>query len=81
MTTIYELWDTSTNNLVEACESQADALVFVSAYVAEHGPVYPAAWALLRDDDAADEAVQIAEGPALLALAEATTTATNRTPD
>ncbi len=37
MSTTYELWDTSSKNLVEACESEADALAFVRAYVAVRG--------------------------------------------
>lgn len=55
----------------EACDSEADALAFVRAYVAEHDSEYPTSWALLWDDDAADQAGQIAEGSALLARAEA----------
>ncbi len=71
MSKTYELWDMATNNLVEACESEDDALAFVRAYVAEHGTEYRTSWALLRDDDAADRAGQIAEGSALLARAGA----------
>ena len=35
MSKTYELWDMTTNNLVEAYGSEADALAFVRAYVAE----------------------------------------------
>ncbi len=73
MSKAYELWDATTNNLVEACDSEADALAFVRAYVAEHGHQYPASWVLLWDDDAADEAGQIAAGSALLARADPVT--------
>ena len=69
MSTVYELWDTATNNLVEACDSESDALDFLRAYVADHGREYPMSWVLLWDDDAADEAGQIAVGEALLARA------------
>lgn len=71
MSKVYELWDMATNNLVEACDSEADALAFVRAYIAEHGAEYPTSWALLWDDDAADQAGQIAEGSTLLARAGA----------
>lgn len=71
MSKTYELWDTTTRNLIEACAIETDALAFVRAYVAEHGRGYPASWVLLWDDDGADDTGQIAEGPALIARAEA----------
>ena len=69
MSKAFELWDTETRNLVGAHASEAAALEFVRSYVTQHGPEYPASWVLLWDDDAADEAGQIAEGQTLLALA------------
>ncbi len=36
----YELWGITTNNLVEACDTEADALTFVRAYAAQHGRQY-----------------------------------------
>lgn len=69
MSKTYELWDTSTSNLVAAHHSEAEALAFVRAYARQHGPAYPATWVLLWDDDDADDAGQIAEGHSLLTLA------------
>ena len=69
MSKTFELWDTSTRNLVAAHESEADALAFVRSYADQHGPRYPTSWVLLWDDDDADEAGQIAEGRSLLELA------------
>jgi hypothetical protein len=74
MARVFELWDGASRNLIGAYESEADALAFVRAYVAEHGPGYPSSWALLWDDDAADEAGQIAEGATLLSRAGVATT-------
>ena len=73
MARLFELWDGASRNLIGAYESEADALAFVHAYVTEHGPAYPSSWVLLWDDDAADEAGQVAEGAMLVARAEATT--------
>jgi hypothetical protein len=47
MARIFELWDTASRNLIGAYESEVDALGFVRAYVAEHGPGYPSSWVLL----------------------------------
>ncbi len=80
MSKIYEVWDTTTSNLVTASETEDDALAFVRAHVAQHGRQYPLSWALLWDDDAADLAGQIAEGAALLALAEAGASASGAPP-
>ena len=67
----YELWDASSRNLIGAYDAEADVLQFVRTYVAEHGSSYAQSWVLLWDDDATDQAGQIAEGQALLALAQA----------
>jgi hypothetical protein len=74
MNRTYELWDTSTSNLVAAHGSEAEALAFVRAYADEHGTAYPASWVLLWDDDDTDDAGQIAEGYSLLSLAGVITT-------
>ncbi len=66
----YEVWDTTTRNLVTASATEDDALAFVRAYVAEHGREYPTFWVLLWDGETADQAGQIAEGSALIARAE-----------
>src|SRR5919198_147625 len=71
MSKTFELWDTATRNLVGAYESEGEALAFVRAYAGQHGPAYPSSWVLLWDDEATEEAGQIAEGPALLARARA----------
>jgi hypothetical protein len=70
MSRTYELWDTASQNLVGAYESEADALTYVHAYVSERGSEYASSWALLWDDDEADQAGQIDGGLALLARAE-----------
>jgi hypothetical protein len=70
MTKTYELWDSGSRNLIGAYEAEADALQFVRLYVDEHGSAFAQSWVLLWDDEARDEAGQIAEGLALLALAE-----------
>ncbi len=66
MSRIFELWDSTSRNLIGAYESETDALAFVRAYVDQHGSSYPTAWILLWDDDTADKSGQIAMGPALL---------------
>lgn len=71
MSKVYEVWDTETRNLVTASEHEDEVLAFIREHVAQHGRKYPASWVLLWDDDAADEAGQIAEGSALIARAEA----------
>ena len=80
MSKTFELWDTTTNNLVEACDAEDDALAFVRAYVAEHGRQYPASWVLLWDDETVDLAGQIAEGSALLVRAGAAAPASQALP-
>jgi hypothetical protein len=70
MSRTYELWDTVSQNLVGAYDSEAEALAYVRAYVSERGSEYASSWALLWDDDEADQAGQIAEGLALLSRAE-----------
>ncbi len=71
MSRVYEVWDTETRNLVTASETGDEVLAFVREYVAQHGRQYPTSWVLLWDDDASDEAGQVAEGPALIDRAEA----------
>ena len=70
MSKTYELWDAGSRNLIQAYDTEADALKYIRAYVAEHGTTFAQSWILLWDDDATDEAGQIAEGQTLLALAE-----------
>jgi hypothetical protein len=80
MSKVYEVWDTATSNLVTARATEDDALAFVRAYVAQHGRQYALSWVLLWDDDATDQAGQIAEGSTLIARAEATNFATGTPP-
>lgn len=69
MSKTYELWDAATRNLIAAYDCESDALSYVRQYVAERGSTYATSWILLWEDDGADEAEQVAEGQALLALA------------
>ena len=71
MSRTYELWDTTTKNLVGACATENDAPAFVCAYVAENGPQYPVSWVLLWDNDQ-DEFCRISERTTLLTCATAT---------
>jgi len=65
-----EHWDATSRNSIAACACESEALANVRAYVDEHGPGYAESWVLLWDDDEADRAEQIADGPALLVRAE-----------
>jgi hypothetical protein len=66
MSKTYELWDGRSRNLIAAYETEADALAYVRGYVTEHGSAYAQSWVLLWDNEARDEAGQIAEGQVLL---------------
>ena len=46
----YELWDTETNNIVGAYESETAALAVVRGAMAAHGMGYTDELALLRED-------------------------------
>ena len=73
MSKTYELWDATTRNLIAAYDCEGDALSYVRQYVAERGSTYASSWVLLWEDDGADKAAQVAEGPDLLALAASAT--------
>jgi hypothetical protein len=47
----YELWDTETRNIIEAFESEDDALQAARELVAVNPAVYPDALALVFEDD------------------------------
>lgn len=47
---IYELWDTKTNNIVGAYESETAALAVVRGAMANHGAGYADELALVRED-------------------------------
>lgn len=44
----YELWDSDTGNLVDAFDSEEEALVAAAELIAANAPAYPAALTLLR---------------------------------
>ncbi len=67
----YELWDTETGNLVEAFDTQVDALVAADEVIAANAPAYPAALTLLRAG-ADGSLTTVAEGETLAALAQRT---------
>jgi hypothetical protein len=71
MSRTYELWDTTTRNLVAAYDSESEALSFVRQCVTDQGAASLTSWVLLWDDDEADDAGQVAEGHALLIRAAA----------
>jgi hypothetical protein len=64
---IYELWDGATRNLVNAYETEAEALAAVRQLVADHGRDYALPLALLWDE--AEDNGLIADGEGLIALA------------
>lgn len=51
---IYELWDTESGNLIQAYESEADALALVRSAVDAYGAEYAADLALLLDSGRGD---------------------------
>jgi hypothetical protein len=63
---IFELWDVESGNLVNAWESETEALAEVRAWVDAYGPAPVQAWVLLRDDDPDRDLVVVAEGAALI---------------
>jgi len=69
MSASYEIWDQESGNLVSYHATEADALAFVRAEVAMHRQ-FVAQWGLVRDDENGDAAL-IAEGAALVAVAQA----------
>lgn len=69
---IFELWDTETRNIVNAWESEAEALAEVRASVDAFGPAYVETWVLLRDDDPDSDLTLIAQGVALIERAQTT---------
>ena len=46
----FELWNTSTQTLIAAYDTEADALAAVSAAIHTHGPSYSDSLALVHDD-------------------------------
>jgi hypothetical protein len=50
----YELWDTESGNLIQAYESESDALALVRAALDAYGPSYATDLALLVDSGRGD---------------------------
>ncbi|HET8524996.1 MAG TPA: hypothetical protein VFL82_17315 [Thermomicrobiales bacterium] len=73
---IYELWDIESGNLINAWESEGEALAEVRAFLDAFGPPAVESWTLLRDDDPDQDLVVVAEGAALAARARAAEPAT-----
>ena len=64
----YEIWETTSNNLLADFDSQAEALALVRRSVDAHGPAAVCSWTLLFEDD--DETVHpVAAGEDLVRLA------------
>lgn len=67
---IYELWDTETKNLLDAFDTEAEALQAVRELVVLNTPAYPSALGLARED--ADGRMQwVATGEVLARRADA----------
>jgi len=62
----YELWDTETRNLVEACPTEGEALAAARELVELNAPTYPGALALVRVDEQG-RMTTLARGEALAA--------------
>jgi ribulose bisphosphate carboxylase small subunit len=56
---LWELWDTESGNVIDAYETEDQALAEVRTAVAQHGPDYVKAWALgyTGNDASAGEAL------------------------
>ena len=67
---IYELWDSSTANLVGAYDSEAAALEVIGQALREHGATYVTSLVLGQEDDDG-ESVLIATGNDLVRRVEA----------
>jgi hypothetical protein len=75
----YELWDTETNNIVGAYESESDALAVVRRAMSTHGVGYADELALLREDIHGNvETIAIGVALAELARTVATEVASSR---
>ena len=51
MTTVYQLWDNASGNLIEDYDTEREALDYVIDEMEMYGPDAVGAWALLRDPD------------------------------
>ena len=67
---IYELWHQDGGSIINAWDTEEEALALVRAAVDAHGPDYVAPWALLQNDPGG-EMVMVAEGASLIQLAQA----------
>jgi hypothetical protein len=80
MMTLYELWDVDGGNMLGVYPDEATALAEIRAGVREDGAEAWATVGLLRVDEQPGNAQRIAEGEALIALAQGTSTTTAPTP-
>jgi hypothetical protein len=64
MVTTYQLWDNTSNNLIEDYYNEREALDYVEEEIAAYGQEAVSSWALLRDDGMGHVTL-IAEGSAL----------------
>jgi hypothetical protein len=70
---IDELWHQDGGSIINAWETEEEALSLVRAAVDAHGPDHVASWALLQNDPDG-EMVMVAEGASLIQLAQAALT-------
>ncbi|MEA2594551.1 MAG: hypothetical protein QOF01_1020 [Thermomicrobiales bacterium] len=70
----YELWHQEAGSIINAWDTEEEALALVLASLDAHGPDYVASWALLKNDPDG-EMVMVAEGASLVQLAQAALTA------
>lgn len=69
MTTVYELWDSASGNLLETYATRDEALDDIDAAIAEHGPEI--ATTLLLSEDTDGQSRCIASGSKLVKLVRA----------
>lgn len=70
MTTIYQLWDNTSGNLIEDYDTEREALGYVIDEIETYGPEAVGAWASLRDPGAGP-VTMVAEGANLIRHATA----------
>jgi hypothetical protein len=68
---VYQLWPQDGGSIINAWETEEEALALVRAAVDAHGPDDVASWALLQNDPDGDMAM-VAEGASLISLAQVT---------
>ncbi len=79
MATTYQLWDNASSNLIEAYDTEREALDYVIEEVEAFGQDAVQAWALLRDDETGP-VVFVAQGADLIRCAAKPTPVFSHTP-